>query len=248
MIEFTVNGKQYKLQKLTAHQLSEAEFRYATMYNKCLKNGILTRDKMLQMIIDNELIDKETLNQQEQIQKDIIDLEAKIQKTTNKKKQIKLAKELWIKRQTLFLIISRINTLLENTAEAMADEEKVKYSVFCSLVDEDGNAVFDSYDDFVNSDSPVVFEAISKFLFHRAGVDKGIQTIENNILKENKLLSEDNILLNEDGKMIDLNDNLIDKNYRLVDKDGYLINNNGEYVDDRGNIVPEHNKVKGQIT
>ncbi len=247
MIEFTHDNKKYVLKDPTAEQLSEADFRYAAMYSKCLKNGILTQDAMLELLIKDKLISEDMATKQVELQQSISDLEEKLNKTNSKEKKIKIAKEMLALRRELFDIISSVNNYMFTTAESLADDARIKYIVFATLVDEDGNPVFTNYDEFVNQKEGVAITAISKYLLHRSGIPEGFSTPEEKALKELGVMNEEGLLLNKDGKYVDTLGRLIDKRSRFVDEEGYLINIDGKYVNENGEVVSPDQKVKGDF-
>jgi len=245
MIEFEFDGKKYRLNDLTAEQLSEASFKYAMWYNKCIQNGILTNEQMVDVLIERKLWTEEETKQKINLQNEINELEKKLSKTKAKTKQLSIAMRLRNLRNQLVILQSKQSELMKQTAESLADQYKTQWIIFIALADEDGNRLYTDYDDFVRSMDPVVAEAAKQYIYSQLGFDADKSTPEDAILMAHGKMDRNGFLLDDKGRLVNESGQLIDKLYRLVDEEGFLINQEGDYINENGSIVSIDNKVKG---
>lgn len=245
MIEFVVKGKKYRLRQPTHAEITESDIKQAATYSRCLREGILTQDQMIDLLVKNNKSFEEDYNRLIELRKKITELEKSLLKQKSEKKKLQIAREIRILRGEFNMLNRRQSEFLQMTADNIADNERTKYLVFCILEDENGNRLYDDFDEFSNSDDPIILEAIRQYIFRRAGFDPNKLHPEEEILRNKGMLTDDGYLLDSEGKIVNEQGQYIDKIYRLVDKEGFLIDAEGNYIDEYGHVVDEEHKVKG---
>lgn len=247
--DFDIKGKKYKVRQLNAKELSESDLRYSATFSGALRNGILTNNAMVKLLIEQKVWTDQEEKELDDARKRLIDAEKSFSDAKTPKKKEDAALTLRSARQGFSAISNRQTRMLNNTAESLADYEKLKYICFLSLANEDGEQVFSDYDDFVNAgdEHPEISEAMRIIMYKQAGADINAKSVEDKYLIEIGRLNKDGYLLNKDGKLVDELGRLIDRNYRFVDKNGYLVNVGSKFVDKDGNEVDESAKVLGDL-
>ena len=135
-------------------------------------------------------------------------------------------------------LLSKVNELDNFTIEAQAENDEFDYLFSVCLLDEEGNKVFDSVDDYKEkaSDEPYYFTAASEL----QGIIYGFRKPED-IMKERieyKFLTQYKFI-NDKLQLIDADGNLVDRSGKPLPKDDPDVNNKvedltavGEFLDD----------------
>ncbi len=247
--DFTANNKNFKLRQLNADELSGAELKYSAIFSKALREGVLTNAAMIKIMLEQKMWTEEEEKELREARTKVQELEKSFNDAKTPKKKEEFALSLRLARFSLNFISNKQTRMLNNTAESLADYEKLKYICFMSLTDDNGNRVFSTYDEFANANDghPEIQEAIKLIMYKQAGVDLNAKNIEDKYLIEVGKMNDDGMLLDKNGKLIDEFGKLIDKNFRFVDESGYLINKDGKFVNKEGVEVKEKDKVLGDM-
>lgn len=149
-----------------------------------------------------------------------------------------LAFELEDLRAEWFDLLKRLNALDEQTIEATSENSEFDYLVSVCSMDETGNRLFESVDDYKQKagDKQLYFDLAKKLqniLYSTDSVDESIkERTEYVFLRKHGFMNDDMALINKDG-------HLVDRNGKLIDKDGNYVNSNNERVDFDGNKINE---------
>jgi hypothetical protein len=138
-------------------------------------------------------------------------------------------------------LLTKVNELDEYTIEAQAENDEFDYLFSVCLLDESGELVFESVDDYKvrAADEPYYFTAAQELQGIIYGFRKPEEIANNRIeykfLKKNGFINDKLQFVNKDGHPTD-------KDGKLIDDEGYYVNNNeereinpdvlGEFLDD----------------
>jgi len=243
--EFTVDDKKYKLRDLSAKELKEADMIYMTTYSQALRGEILTRREVANIMVKRGQWSEEDDKNIEDMRVKVLQLEKELIKAKTDKKRESVAKDLKINRTVMIGMQSNQVEAMQNTAESLSEKEKSGWMAFKALTDDDGNQVFNDYDEFVNSKESVIFPAIQRMIMVNMGLDPDSSTPEDDMLKSVGRMDTLGYMTNKEGKLVNEFDVLIDRTGRRVNEDGFLINSDGDFIGDSNHIVSEEKKVKG---
>lgn len=154
-----------------------------------------------------------------------------IKKSEGKDIAIKIIK---LKKQQLELL-SDSRQLDQYTMESQVENANFDYLVSVCLLDEEGEKVFDSVEEYKeNADSVEIYSAVEKFASILYNIDSYSEKDE----PEWKFLIKYGFA-NDKLQLINKDQKLIDEEGRLINSDGRFINESGELVDSTGNRVDE---------
>jgi len=226
------DGKEVKIKviKPTNRLNSAAQRIGATVWTKCIQDGVMTKQELKALMEKKKIWGKDQDEKQKVLQQEISDLEKDLY--INKRKKIKLseAKDIAFKMQKKRVelrdhITSKIE-LEGNTAESLSDNAKFDFLVANCTLWENGNKVYNSLDAYQDSsDDTIAFTAAATLAEMLYAIDPEFEKG----LPENRFLRAAGLL----------NDSLeyIDKDGERTDRDGKAINDLGWFQDDEGNRI-----------
>jgi hypothetical protein len=208
------------------------------VWNQCIQDEILTKKELAVLMRKRGIWDDKKDQEEEQITKDIVELERQLYHGKNGKKPKvsegrDIAVEIRRKRSSLRDLISEKIGLEENTADSLADNARFDFLVAHCTFYKDGRRVYKDYDEYNNkSADEIAFEAASL-------LGRMLYNLDNDFeknLPENKFLTKFG-LVNDDLSLIDPNnpEHLIDTKGKRIDEDGYYLDEDGSRVDRQGN-------------
>lgn len=229
----TVKGelKEFKIAKPTLADIREAQKVYNRAYNDALNSDAIIRIQLEEIMRKKGLWGDAEQTKFLSLQSDIKDLEYKL---TVRGIKLSQAKEIALKiielRNDMSKLLANRRVMDNNTAEGQAENMQFNYLVSACTVYSDGSKIFNSLEEFLQSDEEELVEkACTKFMEMKYGI-----TASDNDLPEYNFLKK--------YKFIDEKLRFIDKQGRLCDKDGRLVDENGNYIDELNNLVD----VKGR--
>lgn len=256
-LKYTVDGQEKVLfvVKPTSKQLSEAQLYSSRVFAKLIndkdENGkptALLRDKLSTYMRDVGLWDDEKEQELKDIQKKILENEKLLAKGGIK---LSVAKNLALENRKLRLeqirMLAKTTELDSFTAEGAAENARFDYLVSVCLLDEDGDKLYSSVEDYKeNGNAEHIYRAASELA---SMLNTGVDTKWEENLPENKFLKkygfiDDKLrLVNKDGHLVDVDGKLIDENGRFIayddNKNKYFVDKDGNKVDDEGNPIVE---------
>lgn len=161
-----------------------------------------------------------------------------IRKSEGKDIALKIVK---LKREQIELI-SDSRQLDQYTMESQIENANLNYLVSVCLLDEEGEKVFESVDDFQeNNDKIEILNAVQKFGSVLYGIDEYSEKDEPEwkFLIKYGFANDKLQLINKEGKLIDENGKLINEEGRYINEDGSYVDSDGNLVDKEGNPVEE---------
>ncbi len=213
------------------------DFKEAKLYSnsgvaKAIKGGnFITRSQTKDHIMKAGIWTEEQEKKLVEITNKITERTDKLKKGGIKKSEAKtICFELIDLREEQLVVLSRVNELDKFTIEAQAENDEFDYLLSACLLNEEGERVFESVDDYKEkaTDEPYYFtagEELQKIIYGFGRMD--------DILKsrpEYQFLMEQKI---------------IDDKLRYIDKEGNLIDKFGNRVDENGDLV---NNKQGETT
>lgn len=214
--------KNYKELKLSVRRPSHqerqvADFEYNKQMNKLLKEGIMPKMKLYEVMREKGIWDKEMESKETRLIDNINKCRDKLRMGKIKESEaVKLAKQGIKDNFELLQLTSQKTGILQNSAESISEDYRFNYLVSqCTVYNDDiGNHYFKDYDDFLRQDNagnPVPYMAGMYF-------SRLINNFEDDFRKE---WPEYKFLL----KYKYVNDKLqfVNKQGQLVDEDGKLL-------------------------
>lgn len=239
-LKFTVNkdGQNVELAVVrpSPKDSNKAQQAYNKKFRECVEAGTLFRDNLDRHMREQGLWSDEHEEKVKLLQRAILDSEKKLLVGGIKLNEArKIAIDMKRARDEITKISLKKNELNGVTVESQAEQARYDYLVTCCIVDnETGKRVFNSVDDYLESDQSWVYECAAKFGEFAYGLDPEFEKT----LPENKFLSKYKFVDN-DLRYVDKKGRYIDEDGRLVNKDGRYINEQGEFIDIHGNRVDE---------
>lgn len=253
-VKFTKDGQEKVIfvVKPTAKQLADAQLYSSKVFARLIndeqdgKPTALLRSKLMDFMVKTGLWgdeqEKKLVALQDQIVKNENALKAGGIKLSEAKK---LALETRRLRSEQFELVSKKNELDSRTAEGAAENARFNYLASVCLLDESGNKLFSSVEEYNQADSEHVYKAAFELASMISTVDtKWEENLpENKFLKEYKFVDERLRLVNKDGHLVDGEGRLINEDGRFVAYDEnnvqYFVDINGKKVDKDGNPIVE---------
>lgn len=201
-------------------QLTDANLYAAGIFNKARQNGICVRSKIDDWLEEQGIWtkkDRETLvSLEDSINERLLSLESGKNSDGTKMKMSearKLAIDVRVDRWKLNLLQMQRRAYDEYTVEGQTENARFDYLCSLCLLDEEGNRLFKSIDEYYESaDEPHISQAASKLM----NLMFGAEDWEKN-LPENQFLTK----------------------YGLIDNNGRLVNKQGQFIDKDGNVITE---------
>lgn len=168
----TDNVTKYYIVQPSADDIREADWQYSKTYTKCLVEGIMTSNEMMDLLVLRNIIGPEF----EQRAKELSDtLNTKIESlstaTDMDEKRI-LAMEVFECRDELFKWNQRLNGPMSNTCEQISDDARIECLTSSMVLDSAGKRVWASYSDFLSAeDSNLASKARFEVMLYFQGMD-----------------------------------------------------------------------------
>ncbi len=148
------------------------------------------------------------------------------------------------KRQRVFELLSKRNSLDEYTAEAQAEQARTNFlTVACTVYNDDRKPFFRNLEDFQERlDDPATSTAATKLLIflNDLNLDFEKEYPENQFLVKHGVLNE-KLQFVKDGRLYDPDTNLyLNDAGRYVNEAGELVNRAGDRVDEKGEVIVEY--------
>jgi hypothetical protein len=143
--EFEFEGSKYIIEFPTLSTVREAKYRYAKAFTEALKHGFMTRKKMESMLFqEGDELTQEYLTRRNEIIKLMTEVEEEIQKADKVDTLEYLANLMSIYRNALLREDNSMSSFFANTADQLAEDDKVNFLV-CNLVKtKEGKKVWDT--------------------------------------------------------------------------------------------------------
>lgn len=156
----------------TAEDIRGADWEYSKAYTKSLVEGITTTAEMTDILMRRGIIGPEFEQRSNELTQILAEkIEALENAKTPEEKQA-LAVEVANAREELFQWNQRLNAPLANTCEQIADDTRLEYLTSCIVVNEHGERVWDSFDEYlVDKDQGLAQKARFEVMLYLQGLD-----------------------------------------------------------------------------
>jgi hypothetical protein len=229
------------LKKPNVKDYRESQAAYNKAFRTALENGAILKQKLNDYMREQGVWDDKKESKYRGILKQIGDNESAL-----KSGGIPLQKAREIALQTRKLraefneLISERQQYENNSAEGQADNARFDAFVISCVVDQNGNRIWKSLEEYENSSNETwANRAASELASDLYGLDPDYYNnlFENQFLTKYKFANKDLRLINKDGHLIDASGKLINEDGRYV---AYRENGEQYFVDFDGNEVDEN--------
>jgi len=236
------------LQLPDAKENKEAQLAYNKAFREALQSGAILRQKLTQVMEEQGIWDEAKQTEYETVLRKIGEYEQQLNRGGISLLEAReIALQMQNKRAEFRGLIAERNSMDNNTAEGLADNERFSHLVFSCIYNESGKRYFSSKEEYEEKASePFIVEAAGQLAEKLYGLDPDYEKNlpENKFLTDYNLSDEDLNLINEEGHAIDIDEEgverLIDENGRFIayDENGesYFVNRSGEKVSESGDI------------
>ena len=157
--EFEFDNEKYDLVEPSAKIIREAKLKYSIQFTKGIKNGLYVRRALEKQLKEN---DPDFFKEYDQRRKELVqqmaDTERSLQENTKAEELDLLAQMLTLYRAQLMEEDQLMAALYENTADQLAEEERVSYLAYGMVKTKEGNSLKETYDEFIDDLEPALFE------------------------------------------------------------------------------------------
>jgi len=178
---------QYFIGMPTADQVRKADWEHAKVYNRALKEGVLTESEMRTILKERSIIsdDHDLLGQELRIK--LAEKLIEMERENDKEKRSILALDAAKLREEFFQWNQSITGPMSSTCEHMANEARTEFLTSAILQDNDGKPVWESYEDYCE-EGDLVLQSKARFevMLWMQGVESDFleNTPENLVLRE----------------------------------------------------------------
>lgn len=239
---FKVGEVTYKIRERTREDFRNATKVHTTAFNDALGAGAPLQARVKDILKEQKLWNDDKQKEVEKLQKEINDLEFKLEEGGIKKLDARtIAIKLGELRKSFQGITTPITNFFQHTVEGQAANAQFDYLVSATAVDVNDKSVFASYEDYLNrSEEDVAIGAAKKYveLYHSDGASEDAEKLpENQFLKDHGFVDSKFRLIDSKGRLIDKEGNLVNEEGFRVNEDGVLINIYGRPIDKDGNFI-----------
>lgn len=242
----TIDGKEVELVVKTPDKdaVSKANIFSTKVFGDAMRNGAMVKLALEECLKKQGIWNDEKDLQYKALSKQLRDAAFKLQNGNIKLKEARtLALQMRQWRSELLELITIRSAYDSNTAEGQSENARFNYLLSrCLVYKDNGNPVFNTYDDLMNNVTEDYVINASMILYKlmydkESSLEKNLP--ENKFLSEWKFVDDKLRLVNEDGHLIDEKGRLINEDGRLVNEKDELINIDGNLITEDGNFVVE---------
>ncbi len=186
--EFFIDGsaENFYLGMPTSEHIRKAEWHYSKVYNSALVEGVATTSEMMDILTKRGLYGPDYEKKLQDLQVSIALKIAEMHGASDETKE-STAHEVQQLRDELYRWNQRLTGPLSNTCEQMAEDAKTEYLTSVVVCNEDGNALWDSYDGFISEKNQgLALKARFEVLLWLQGLESDFldKTPENKVLRD----------------------------------------------------------------
>tara|TARA_B100001939_G_scaffold348163_1_gene373363 strand:+ start:14736 stop:15644 length:909 start_codon:yes stop_codon:yes gene_type:complete len=215
----------------------ESQLAYNRTFRDAIQSGAVLRRKLDDVLIEQGVWSEEKENRYQEILVSINENEKKIASGGIKLSEAKqIALEMRDSRAEFRNLIAERTQMDSSTAEGQADNARFNYLCFACILDENGEKLFESQEDYENdTGTPYVVEAARVLAERLYGLDANFEKNlpENTFLSDYKFVDDELRLIDEDGNLVNRDGERVNELGYRVDEDGKLLSHDGIELDDK---------------
>jgi hypothetical protein len=174
--EFEVEGVKYRLIFPNVTTIRDANFKHRKAFTDALKNGFYTKKKLELILQEGDInVIKNHVDRRAEILKQYYDASVLVDKAETSENLEFLAEILRTHRESFVQEDMSMNSLFANTAEQLAEDERVNYLCSRLIRHDDYSPVWDTYEDYLDDNNYVFIERckyeVLKWDYNLAGED-----------------------------------------------------------------------------
>jgi hypothetical protein len=153
--EFKFNDKDYVVIAPSLGVIRESKYTYSRYFTTYLKEGFLTRKKMQSLMMDTtQSIYEDYINRRAELLQSMVEIENLMDKTETADDLENLANMLNTYRNMLLQEDTAITDIFNNTADQMAEDERINFLVLSLIRNKENNTkVWEKEEDFLNENN-----------------------------------------------------------------------------------------------
>jgi hypothetical protein len=242
---FEYDGKTYVVRRPNNKVRRNSDAVYAQAYRDALKNGFLLDSEIDDLLEDRGFSRKAVGQRRNKLMKKIRDMEVKI--AHGEFKSLEAGRDMCFQiadwRDELWDIDKARTELEAQTVERNAENRRFNYFAFACVTTEDGDSLWDDFEDFENDNSELATKAATELLMLVYGINQEaskevvVNRVENRWLRKHGFMNDELQLIDKDGRLIDREGHTINEKGEYVDDDGHRVDLYGNRLDDEGNLL-----------
>lgn len=181
------DGDTYYIAAPTAEDVRGADWNYSKTYTKALMEDISTSAEMMATLMKRGIIGPEFEQRQRELSDILSEKIIALEGAKNTQERQVMAVEVANAREELFQWNQRLNGPMSNTCEQIADDARLEYLTASMVQRENGDRVWDSYDNYLREKSQgLALRARFEVMLYLQGLESNFleQTPEAVALKE----------------------------------------------------------------
>ena len=143
-IEFVADDEKYFAIRPSQQDTMAAELVYKTKYSEALRHGAMTTAEALRIIEERNLFTDKDRKEISKLLVEVHSLGEKLKKINTLRDGINVIEQIRIKRLDVLRINMKRNSVLDNTAESYADEQRLQHYVVACTFKENGDPLFEN--------------------------------------------------------------------------------------------------------
>lgn len=235
---------EYTVVKPNGQQLYQAGLEANKTFAEAIKAGCIVKSKLRETMVNSGVWNEDKDKKVKDLKSQLFEKEKVLAKGAksglNKSQARSLAIEMRKLRNELLELTMLENEWDNRTAESQAENARFDFLVSVCSVNDEGNPVFSSFEDYrQRSTEQVAYDcasALSQLMYGTVFEDVTKNLPENIFLNKYKFV-------NDNGRLVDADGNLVDVEGNRIDEEGYFLNAEGKRVDKDGNLLDENGNV-----
>jgi len=250
---FDKDGKEIKLAivRPTQEITNKADLKYVAAVSNAIREGAMTKAECELLIKERGIWGEKQEKKIEKIRKEMRTNEKiLLAKGLSKSKGGKAAKEIQRLRSEMLVIMMDKNAYMDLCAEAYGDKIRNQvYIACCTVYADSGEPFYEDVNDYLaRSEEIASIQALANLTYFLNDIDEDYASkfIENQYMRENKLMDKEGYYLDKKGRRIDSNGRLINDRLQYVNEKGELLDEFGYRVGEDGQLLPDEEEKEAE--
>jgi hypothetical protein len=158
--EFKIRDKDYIIVSPTLNITRESKYKYAKSFTDFLKQGFLTKKKMESVLAENnKSVYDDYITRRSELMQSMVELEDLIEKGETPEDLEYIANMLTTYRNLLLQEDMSMTSIFSNTADQLAEDERINFLVYSLVLNKDKNKLWKSEEEFQKETDAELVEA-----------------------------------------------------------------------------------------